>query len=180
MYRLFVGLDLSNAIKSQLENIQSGVEGARWRPIENFHLTLAFLGAANKHQYSDAVDALANINALEFDLRLIGTGLFGDRKPKALWAGVEPSRELSLLQAKVETAMREAGFELERRKFMPHVTLAYLKGTTREQAMLYCTDHGLFSTERFPVTEFHLFSSQLGKAVSSYTLEASYALSSSM
>ncbi|MEX6633314.1 RNA 2',3'-cyclic phosphodiesterase [Hyphococcus lacteus] len=179
MYRLFVGLDLSSAIKSQLENIQSGVEGARWRPIENFHLTLAFLGAADRHQYADAVDALANINALEFDLRLIGTGFFGDRKPKALWAGVEPSRELNLLQAKVETSMRDAGFELERRKFMPHITLAYLKATTREQAMLYCGDHGLFSTERFPVTEFHLFSSQLGKTVSAYTIEASYALSSS-
>ncbi len=84
------------------------------------------------------------------------------------------------LQAKVETALRRAGFALEKRKFTPHVTLAYLRGASQESVMSYCAMHGLFSCGPFPVNEFHLYSSRLGNEASAYEIEASYLLSSSM
>lgn len=179
MYRLFVGLDLPEEVKNQLSRIQSGIEGARWRPIENFHLTLAFLGAADRHQYSDAIEALSTIEMQSFDLALSGIGMFGDRKPRAIWAGVKPNSELNHLRERVESVIRGSGFDLERRKFTPHVTLAYLKGVSQSRAMTYCADNGLFSSKPFMVDAFHLFSSTLGAETSVYSIEASYALSSS-
>jgi len=73
-------------------------------------------------------------------------------------------------------ALRRAGFALEKRKFVPHVTLAYLRGATQDAAMRYCAAHGLFSCGPFPVEEFHLYSSRLGNEASVYEIETSYAL----
>ena len=164
-------------VTDALTALQFGVEGARWRPPENFHLTLAFIGETDRHGFNDALDALSGVTAPAFDVRLSGAGFFGDRRPRALWAGAEASPALSHLQGKVETALRRKGFDLDGRKFTPHVTLAYLKGAAREDAAAYCAANGLFSTPAFPVEAFHLYSSRLGGEASIYHIEASYSLS---
>ncbi|MEM8771720.1 MAG: RNA 2',3'-cyclic phosphodiesterase [Pseudomonadota bacterium] len=179
MPRLFVSLSLPEIVADALTFLQSGVEGARWRPEENFHLTLAFIGETDRHGFENAIDALSAVDAPTFEISLAGAGFFGDKKPRALWAGVEPSDALNHLQAKVEQVLRRAGFDLERRKFTPHVTLAYLKNIPQPVAAQYCAEHGLFSCGPFPVEAFHLYSSQLGGEASHYEIEASYSLSSS-
>lgn len=179
MHRLFVALSLPEIVADGLTQLQSGVEGARWRPVENFHLTLVFIGEADRHGLTSAVDALSAIEAPAFELRLSGVGFFGDRQPRALWAGVERSPPLEHLQSKVEQTLRRAGFNLENRKYKPHVTLAYLKNVPQPIAAKYSAMHGLFSCGPFPVEEFHLYSSRLGGSASHYEIEASYSLSSS-
>lgn len=180
MHRLFVALEIPEIVADALSTLQSGIEGARWRPIENFHLTLAFIGEVDRHGFNAAIDALAEIEAPAFEIRLSGIDFFSDRKrPHALWAGAAPSAPLNHLQAKVVNALRRAGFAIESRKFKPHVTLAYLKNTPQETAALYSAQHGLFSCGPFPVKAFHLYSSQLGSDAAVYAIEASYSLSSS-
>lgn len=179
MHRLFVALSVPEAQSDALCRLQNGLEGARWRPAEAFHLTLAFIGEADRHGFGDAVEALSEVDAPSFDLRLSGLGAFGERKPRAVWAGVEACPALFHLQAKVETALRRKSFDLERRKFAPHVTLAYLKGARADAVAHYCTVNGLFSAPAFPVEAFHLYSSRLGGEASHYEIEASYSLSSS-
>lgn len=180
MHRLFVALSVPDHISAALSTLQNGVEGARWRPIENFHLTLAFIGETDRHGFQDAVEALSGIEAPAFDLRLSGVGSFGDRKPRAVWAGTASSPDLMHLQSKVENALRRRGFDLEKRKFTPHVTLAYLNGARKDDVARYCAANTIFSSEVFSVSEFHLYSSQLGNDASHYAIEASYSLSSSM
>jgi RNA 2',3'-cyclic 3'-phosphodiesterase len=179
MHRLFVALDIPEIVADALSVLQSGVDGARWIDPGNFHLTLAFIGETDRHGFSNALDALSGIEAPAFDLRLSGVGVFGDKKPRALWAGVAPSPELQHLQTKVETALRRAGFDIEKRKFKPHVTIARLKHAPQELAELYAAQHGLFSCGPFPIEAFHLYTSELGNDGSHYVIEASYALSSS-
>lgn len=179
MARLFVALSIPDAVRDALSTLQNGVDGARWRPPENFHITLAFIGEADRHQFNDAIDALSQIDAPAFDLTLAGAGSFGERKPRALWAGVKSEPGLTHLQSKVETGLRRAGFDLEARKFTPHVTLAYLKAARRDDALRYCAANALFSTAPFCVREFHLYASHLGAGASHYEIEASYSLSSS-
>lgn len=179
MNRLFVALEIPEIVADALTVLQSGVDGARWVAPENFHLTLAFIGEADRHSFSAALDALEKVDAPAFDLRLSGVGVFGDKKAHALWAGVAASPALHHLQAKVETALRRTGFKLEKRKFTPHVTLARLKNVSQETAELFAAQHGLFSCGPFPVEAFHLYSSELGRNGAHYAIEASYALSSS-
>lgn len=180
MYRLFVALSIPEAAAETLERLQTGLIGARWRPRENFHLTLRFIGEADRHGFAEIRSALAKVDAPGFDLQLSGLGFFGDRKPRALWVGAAPSPELMHLQTKVETAMARAGFAGEGRKFTPHITLANIKGLPPGRVAELCAANGLFSCERFRVEEFHLYSSRLGREASHYTIEESYALSSSM
>ena len=180
MTRLFVALDVPESVRNALSTLQSGVEGARWRPIENFHLTLAFIGDTDRHGFNDACTALAGIEVPGFDLSLTGIGHFGERKPRALWVGVSPAPALLHLQSKIEIALRRSGFDLENRKFTPHVTLAYLKGTRRDVVQSYCAANGMFKAGPFSVDKFHLYSSTLGGEGSHYRIEASYAFSSSM
>ena len=160
--------------------LQNGVDGARWRPRDNFHLTLAFVGDTDRHGFQDALEALSGIEASVFELRLTGVGSFGERKPRAIWAGADASPSLAHLQNKVENSLRRRGFDLEKRKYVPHVTLAYLNGARKDDVERYCAVNGLFSTDRFTVSDFHLYSSQLGNEASHYEIEASYSLSSSM
>lgn len=179
MHRLFVGIEIPEVVTDALTMLQDGVDGARWRLPEQFHLTLVFIGDADRHGLEDAIEALGEVEAPPFELTLSGVGFFGGRRPRALWAGVAPSPELSHLQAKLETRLRRAGFELEKRKFTPHVTLAYLKDVPQSVAAQYSTEHSLFSCGPFPIDVFHLYSSHLGGERSHYEIEASYELSSS-
>ncbi len=179
MARLFVALSIPDALRDALSTLQNGVDGARWRPPENFHITLAFIGEADRRQFNDALDALSQVEAPAFEAALAGTGSFGERKPRALWAGVKNEAGLAHLQSKVDTALRRAGFDLDARKFTPHVTLAYLKGARRDDVSRYCAVNEPFSAAPFCVREFHLFSSRLGARTSHYEIEASYSLSSS-
>jgi len=179
MHRLFVAIEIPEIVADALSVLQFGLEGARWRPAENSHLTLAFIGEVDRHGFNEAMIALANVTAPAFEMRLSGVGYFGDKKPHALWAGVEANSALDHLQQKVDTALRRSGFTLEKRKFKPHVTLAYLRGASEADVMTYCASHGLFSCGPFPVEEFHLYSSKLGNEASAYAIEATYSLSSS-
>lgn len=179
MQRLFVALSLPDLAADSLTQLQSGLDGARWTPEENLHLSLQFIGEVDRHGLAEIHSALAGVSAPGFDLRLSGCGFFGDRKPHALWAGVEPAPGLLHLQAKAATALSRAGFSGEKRKFKPHVTLAYLKGVTREAAAGFSAMHGLYSFGPFPVSEFHLYESRLGGEGSHYEILATYPLSSS-
>lgn len=176
MRRLFVALSLPDHVVDALARLQSGMRGARWIPRNNYHMTLAFIGETDRHGLNEIASALAAAGAPAFDLRLRECGFFGDKKPRALWVGAEANPQLAHLQSKVETALKRAGFPLEKRKFIPHVTLAYLHGTTPEAAAEFCAVNGLFSAGPFPVREFHLFESHLGSEAAHYEIVASYDL----
>ncbi|MEL7030563.1 MAG: RNA 2',3'-cyclic phosphodiesterase [Pseudomonadota bacterium] len=176
MPRLFVALALPDEIGDSLLDLQSGLDGAKWRPFENFHLTLRFIGDVDRHQAEDIASLLDGVDAPAFSLSLSGCGSFGDRRPRAVWAGAEANPALAHLQSKVESAVVRAGRPPETRKFTPHVTLAYLQGARRDDVAAYVAAHGLFRTGPFEVAEFHLMSSRTGGAASVYETEASFPL----
>ena len=176
MIRLFVALSLPDSIAQGLALLQTGVPGARWQTREQLHLTLRFIGDVDGHEAEAIDDALSPIAAPRFSLALAGTGEFGGGKPHALWAGVRDREPVAFLQRKIETALRRAGLPAERRKFVPHVTLARLTGTPKGSVMDYLTDHALYASPSFEVDSFHLYSSVLTPNGSVYRIEQSYEL----
>ena len=89
MIRLFVALELPEAVRTRLSMLQGGVPGARWSTDEQLHLTLRFIGEVDDNVAHDIDDALAGIRAPAFTLELAGVGEFGGKNPRALWAGVQ-------------------------------------------------------------------------------------------
>ena len=178
--RLFVALALPEAAVDALMALQSGPRGARWVAADNFHLTLAFVGEADRRVAEDIDAGLSGVKAPAFPLTLSGCGVFGGRRPHALWAGVAPSPALERLQERVETALRRAGCIIAARRFTPHVTLAYTKGVGPEDAAAWVRAHNLFAFGPFPVEAFHLYESTRLAGGVVYDALADYPLSSSM
>jgi 2'-5' RNA ligase len=176
MIRLFVALELPEAVCERLTQLQGGVPGARWMTEDQMHLTLRFIGEVDENVAHDIDDTLVGLTAPGFMLELAGTGEFGGKIPRALWAGVRPNEALLHLQKKIETALQRIGLEPEPRKFSPHVTLARLRNAPREKVMAFLSHHGLFSSGPFPVDHFVLFSSHQGSGGSVYHPERVYPL----
>ena len=174
--RLFVAIAVPQPVAEQLLTIQAGVPGARWSSREQLHLTLRFIGEMDGRDAASIDDALAAIGAPKFTLQLKGVGEFGGKMPRALWAGVAPNEALAHLRRKIEAALQRIGLEAEKRKFTPHVTLAYLKSAPRERVMDFVIEHALYASVPFEVAEFVLYSSQLTSDGSVYVPERTYSL----
>ena len=175
--RLFVALDLPHAARKRLVRLATGLPGARWLPPENLHLTLRFLGEMPGHRAEELDAALAALRGRCFALQLRGVGVFEKAgRPQTLWAGVDRAPQLEHLQAKIETAVQRIGFEPERRRFAPHVTVARLDNAPPGKLAEWVQAHNLMRADPVAVEHFTLFSSQLGKDGAVYTPEVEYGL----
>ncbi|TWB36894.1 RNA 2',3'-cyclic phosphodiesterase [Nitrospirillum pindoramense] len=178
MIRLFVGLEMPEAVRDALSRLSGGLPGARWAPPENYHLTLRFIGEVDEGVAQDIDQALDLVAAPAFTLTLDGLGQFGrGERSRVLWAGVRPEPALDHLQAKVESAVVRAGLPAETRKFSPHVTLATLgRETSAARVGRLMEDHGLFQAGPFAVDRFVLYESVLGRQGSTYHVVRDYPL----
>lgn len=177
MQRLFVSIDLPQAVKRELAGICLNLPGARWVADEQIHLTLRFIGEVDGAVVQDIREGLAGIQGSAFTLRLVGLGLFPPRrKPHVLWAGVDPVDPVVALRNRVESLLVRLGLEPEGRAFSPHVTLARLRDTPVARLTTYLADNALFTSSGFEVDSFHLYSSILSNNGAIHQIEASYPL----
>jgi RNA 2',3'-cyclic 3'-phosphodiesterase len=175
--RLFIGLDLPWRLRERLAGLAGGIPGARWLPPENYHITLRFIGEVAAHQAEEIDHTLSGLRTRGFDLSLTGVGTFEKAgRPVQLWVGAERNQQLELLQSKIETACQRAGLECERRRFIPHATLARLDNAAEAKLVGWMQAHNLFRSEPVAMRHFTLFSSLLGKEASVYTAEVEYEL----
>ncbi|MDR3601930.1 MAG: RNA 2',3'-cyclic phosphodiesterase [Desulfosporosinus sp.] len=130
--RLFVGVDLPAKMKQallefQFELRQLGVDGL-WKSLDNFHITLEFLGEVDYNKISMLIEILTQVasNYKPFELTIGGLGAFPSLKqPHTLWTAVNGSlTELNQLKEVLHHELKTKGFELDERLFKPHITLA--------------------------------------------------------
>lgn len=177
MPRLFTGLEIPYDVQLALSLKRGGLSGARWIDPENYHITLRFIGDVDNHvadEVSYELDRTASFDS--FRLRLSHLGTFGGDKPRALYAGVEPNEALQRLQASHERVLRRAGLDPEARKFVPHVSLARLRGTPAIEIADFIHNAGHFVPLEFTVRRFALFSSKNSVGGGPYLVEQSYSL----
>jgi 2'-5' RNA ligase len=174
---LFVALELPAEVKDDLARMCHGLPGAKWRSLEQFHLTLRFIGEVDGALARDIELALASVTMPGFELSLAHVGHFGDRRrPRVAWIGVADSEDVNRLNRRTEKALCDIGLPTERRKFKPHVTLARLKETPIADVASYEATWAGFASAPFRVQSFQLYSSFLSASGAIYTVEADYAL----
>lgn len=177
MPRLFTGLEIPADVGFLLSLKRGGLTGARWIDTENYHITLRFIGDVDHQTADEVADSLDRLsNSMRFDVRLTHLGTFGGDKPRALYAGVEPSEALTRLQSAHERVLQRAGLPAEGRKFVPHVSLARLRGVGPEDVARFISEAGRFEPLSFPVGRFVLFSSKDSVGGGPYVIEQSYPL----
>ena len=176
LHRLFAALPVPDEIAEPLIDLQKGLTGASWRPLKHFHITLRFFGEVDTNLARELDHELGLIEAPQMQLEIDGMGWFGRREPTAVWARIAPNGDLARLAGACERAARRLGLPPERRGFKPHVTLAYLHGTSLEGARAWTERHGAYRDGPFWCDRFHLYESRSGKGPSHYEAEADYPL----
>jgi RNA 2',3'-cyclic 3'-phosphodiesterase len=141
--RTFVAIPLSQEVHTKLDDLQRQLKrrcpagSVRWVVPESIHLTLHFLGDILPERVEPVRAALAavarNAAPRPADPRLAfqvgGLGAFPNlSRPRVVWVGVQdPASRVALLHEAVGEALASVGFEPERRRFSPHLTLGRVK-----------------------------------------------------
>jgi 2'-5' RNA ligase len=176
MPRLFTALEIPRDAALSLSLLRGGLPGARWIDVENYHLTLRFIGDVEGHVADEIANALDRVKKPSFSLTLSGVGAFGQKKPHAVWAGVVPSPDLNALQAEIERICLRLGLPSDPRRFSPHVTLARLRNTSPQDVAHYLSARGNFATLPFRVSRFVLMSSRDSVGGGPYVVEEAWPL----
>jgi 2'-5' RNA ligase len=188
MTRTFIALELNEFLQRFLgETIGKAARdlpGLRWVDPTGIHLTLAFLGGLTDEQLIAAMQAteVAAKQNPPFEYRLKGLGVFGSpRQPRVIWMGVEdqPSglvegSPLQRLHRVLTKELELQGFEVEKRPFSPHLTLARVKQplSPNEQQSLQRLLHSKQAAEASPayrVNHLNVMKSELSRAGAKYT-----------
>jgi len=125
--RLFIAVNLSDDTLSKLaalrDELRSSSERGNFTDRENMHITLAFLGECSEAQKDAAAKAMDMIRFDPFSLSADRTGRFRRDGGDIWWAGVQNSNELSDMHADLISRLNAAGFETEKKRYDPHITL---------------------------------------------------------
>ena len=176
MHRLFVAIRPPDRVRQLLLGAMGGISDARWQRDDQLHLTLRFIGEVDRHRAGDVHAALGAIHHPRFAIAVNGLGTFDRRgQPETVWAGVAPPEPLKALHKKVDQAIARVGVEPEQRAYLPHITLARLKRSSRSVRGLIEEAGGLRS-EPFQVDRFSLYESKLTPEGAVYTIVETYAL----
>ncbi len=132
--RLFTALRFPKNTINEIDILQKSLmkEDPKARfvtPVENFHLTLFFIGMTDRLE--DCEEALKNACllykeqigrpiTLEFD-RL---GTFRSKGGSVLWLGIKENKDLETLAGLIPKELDPFGIEGDRKKFRAHITLA--------------------------------------------------------
>jgi len=90
MPRLFTALEIPRDAALSLSLLRGGLPGARWIDVENYHLTLRFIGDIDGVSANEIASLLDRVNRKPFEVALQGLSSFGGKKPRAVVAQVVP------------------------------------------------------------------------------------------
>lgn len=193
--RLFIALDIDDAIRERIALFLEGVRGfapdARWVGSESLHVTLKFIGERPPEAVEQIKGSLAGIRGESAEIGFRGYGFFPTAKaPRVFWVGIETGPQLKVLASAVDDAMFALGIAREDHAFSPHLTLArggksgapkWRKGDgpntkfERLQERLGALPQPEFGT--MTAREFFLYQSKLSPSGSQYTKLERFALS---
>ncbi|MEV4194630.1 RNA 2',3'-cyclic phosphodiesterase [Streptomyces toxytricini] len=165
--RVFIALAPPDDAKQELERELAPAYAAyprmRWNRIEDWHITLAFLGELPAAVVPRLHAPLAGLAGAREPLRLAlhGGGHFDER---VLWSGIRGDVEgLHLLAADVRAAVKECGIAFADRPLRPHLTLARARRDDLTSVVGAAAGLAGFAGRTWPAARLHLVGSNFGR-----------------
>jgi 2'-5' RNA ligase len=190
MTRTFIALEMNEDQQRHLAEVirrmSARLPGVRWVNPAGIHLTLAFLGEVTDEQLGGvrhAVESAAR-QSKPFSYRLSRLGSFGSpRQPRVIWMGIdEPTGALSHLHRVLTRELDRRGFEVDKRPFSPHLTLARVRDPLSAdelqqlQTILTGKQEGFVAADAYTVEHLYVMKSELSREGARYTCLQSYEL----
>ena len=193
--RIFVALDIDDAIRQRIQRFIEGVSGfapdARWVRPESLHVTLKFVGEKPPEAVEQIQRALSSLRLCPVEMSFRGYGFFPTAKAaRVFWVGIECGSPLAEVAKAIDQSLKALGIPQEEHAFTPHLTLARGGGRSgaphrkkddaatrnfhrlqEKLAALPTPDFGTMAAH-----EFFLYQSQLSQGGSRYTKIASFTL----
>lgn len=134
--RLFLAVPIDKqileALAGEVDRLRESRAPVRWVRPEGMHLTLKFLGETGEERVAPLVEAVSSVarGFVPFPISVTGAGGYPNlKRPRVLWTGIiENSGTLFRLANGIENATEKLGWEREKRKFSPHITIGRVKG----------------------------------------------------
>lgn len=165
--RLFIALAPPDEAKEELARELGPAYEAhprmRWNRIEDWHITLAFLGELPVSTVGLLRPPLARLAAAHrpVGLALRGGGHFDER---VLWSGIDGDLEgLHRLAAEVRALVRECGVDFPERPLRPHLTLARARRDGPSCAVEAAAGLAGFTGSPWKARRLHLVGSNIGR-----------------
>jgi 2'-5' RNA ligase len=169
LQRLFIAIDLPSNVRQALRAFKVEQYAVRAVAEDNIHLTLYFPGSAETALVIDLLTRF-ELTSRPFELQIKGVGYFVGRGGNLiLWAGVEPNSQLSVLHSELTACLMAAGFEVERRPYHPHITLARGLRIAKSSIEQFMLENGEFRASA-PVNGISLYSSETTQSGPVYTV----------
>jgi len=176
--RSFLAFELSQGLMKELgkiyEHCKERLNGVRWVPLYNIHLTVVFLGDIREEDLEPLKESLAVVKHkyAPFKMKINKVGIFGSRRdPRVLWVGMEgDTRPMEYLRNYLEKILKPFGIKRENRPFKPHLTLGRFRMGFKDSVELerLLEEYREIKGEEEVFDELCLFKSQLTPTGSIY------------
>jgi len=158
--RAFIALELPASIREQLTSVSQQLQQynqkyINWVDPQNLHITFQFLGDIADAHLPDIIQIIteycADLPPLSFSqpkLQIVPTS-----KPRIIWINYQSdSAELKKIHRKLNAAIAELGYKLDRKPLLLHITLARIKAALQPSLinaiMNYKIDHEKFAPDK--------------------------------
>jgi 2'-5' RNA ligase len=186
MKRIFIAVDISEEARrkaaAHIETLRNEFPKIRvgWDKPEKLHLTMKFLGNTDVKQLPELEKIIEEISAeiINFKLRIADTGVFPNaRNPRILWIDViDKQGNLAKINELLEAECEKIGFERERRKYVPHLTIGRIREPNRARELAKRHLENGFEPVEFAVSEIVIYESKLLPTGSVYTVVSRHLL----
>lgn len=140
--RLFIGTPPD---EKSLQRIQVLVEKLkpetiklfRWLPKENWHFTWLFLGYLEDGYLPTLEQIIKNLTFTQIQTTILKVDYGPPQKPRMIWLylAVHPEMVYLMEELEKEIIKEKIPFEKEKRKFLPHITLARLEKKENKKSL---------------------------------------------
>ncbi len=123
--RLFIAINFNSETRERLlalrDDLRSRSTRGNFSAPENLHLTLVFIGEISPKKLDKIQAILETVTFSPFDVSIDRLGTFS--RGTLWWAGLREDKLLMDLQHEIEHKLALCGFEMDGRKYSPHITL---------------------------------------------------------
>ena len=176
--RTFIAFDTPGSIREEIRELQSELKKSsadiRWEPSEKFHATIKFLGDTDEKKMPDVLARIQTIvkQFPVFAITYASLGCFPNRNnPRVIWLGCQNADgALELLKTRLDVELLPLGFDIEDRRFHPHITLGRVKSSRGLKNLTPMLENLTFQPHHAMIKEILVMKSVLKREGSEYSI----------